>query len=221
MEANQISPDDIRRERLRRERDYYLSEEGYLDFIRDSGACPDAQKEPHGRYAQDIIHWNGEPDPENKEQIIYKYKMVLWPRGSFKTQGFDIGYVAWLIARNPDIRILVTSETDNLSSDIVEKVKDIIDSEWYRERFGVHRGKKWKTGEFTSGLLSKERSAKKEPTLKAGSVGTVETGMHWDVVVMDDVCSQKNTQTPEAIEVTQTITKQQTHQLQFQRWFFD
>jgi len=31
-------------------------------------------------------------------------------------------------------------------------------------------------------------------------VGTVMAGFHWDYVFMDDVCSQKNTQTPDSIE---------------------
>jgi predicted phage terminase large subunit-like protein len=201
MEQGQVnlSPDDIRRERLRREREFYLSEEGYLDFVRDCGAAPDAQYEPHGKYAQDLIHWNGEADPENTDRLIYKFKLVLWPRGSFKTQAFNIGHVAWIIACNPNVRINVSSETDALSSEIVKKIMDIIDSEWFRERFGVHRGKHWKNGEFTSAQRSKGFDPK-EPTLYAGSVGTVRTGFHWDYVFMDDVCSQKNTQTPESIE---------------------
>ena len=40
----------------------------------------------------------------------------------------------------------------------------------------------------------------KEPTLLASGVGEVQTGSHWDFVIMDDVCSQENTKTPDAIE---------------------
>ena len=130
MGTDSLTPDDIRRERLRREREYYLTEEGFLDFIRDCGASPDAQVEPHGRYSQELIHWNGEPEPEAPERTIYKFKLVLWPRGSFKTQAFDIGHIAWIIAREPNARINVSSETDALSNHIVKTIMENIDSEW-------------------------------------------------------------------------------------------
>jgi hypothetical protein len=31
-------------------------------------------------------------------------------------------------------------------------------------------------------------------------VGAVQTGSHWDFIIMDDICSQENTKTPESIE---------------------
>lgn len=191
---------DIRGERLRREREWYLSDEGFLDFVRDSGAAPDAQWDPHGAHATHILKWNGRPDPEAPERMLYKYKMVLWPRGAFKSSVFDIGMCAWLIAKDPNIRILVCSETAKQAQEFVSKCMEIVDSEWYRERFGVHKGSKWKagSGSFTSALRT--RTEVKEPTLQATGVGEVRTGMHWDLVIMDDVCSQKNTLTPEAIE---------------------
>ena len=196
--AGGLAVEDIRGERLRREREWYLSEDGFLDFCRDGGAAPDAQWEPHGVGAENILRWHGEEDPEAPGRILYKYKMVLWPRGAFKSSVFDIGYAAWLIAKDPDIRILVCSETGKQAKKFVEKTKQIIDSEWYRERFGIHRGEQWRQGEFISAL--RVRPELKEPTILASGVGEVQTGSHWDFVIMDDVCSQENTKTPEAIE---------------------
>lgn len=192
-----MNPADIRRERLRQEREYYLSEAGYMDFVRDCGAAPDAQFEPHGRYAQDLITWTGEPDSEGR--VLYKYKLVLWPRGSFKTAVFDVGHVCWLIARDPNVRIFVASETETLSSQIVDQIMKIVDSQWFRDRFGIHKGKQWRQGDsFTS--AQRTVLGRKEPTLQAISVGVVTVGFHWDFGFMDDVCGQKNTATPEQIE---------------------
>jgi len=193
-----LTIDQIRGERLRREVEWYLSDDGFLDFARDSGAAPDAQWQPHGVGAENILHWHGDEDPEAPGRVIYKSKMVLWPRGAFKSSVFDIAYSAWLIAKNPNIRILVCSETAKQAKEFVEKTKEIIDSEWYRERFGIHRSKKWRQGSFVSALRT--RSEIKEPTLQATGVGEVRTGMHWDFVIMDDVCSQENTKTPESVE---------------------
>ncbi len=194
-----MSPDDIRRERLLQEREFYLSLAGFLDFVRDCGAAPDAQMQPHGRYAQDLITWHGDPDPEAPNRILYKYKLVLWPRGSYKTAVFDVGHICWLIAKDPNVRIFVASETETLSSEIVDQVMKIVDSQWFRDRFGIHKGKQWRQGDsFTS--AQRTRLGGKEPTVQAISVGVVTVGMHWDFGFMDDVCGQKNTSTPEQIE---------------------
>lgn len=193
----EVALEDLRAYRLQQEREWYLSEEGFLDFVRDCGAAPDAQQKPHGEGAHHILNWTTYPDPEAPDRDLFIYKMVLWPRGSFKSSVFDIGYACWMIAKNPSIRLLVCSETAKQAKTFVEKTKEIIDSEWFREHFGIHRGKRWAQGQFYSALSTKNNA---EPTLQATGVGEVRTGMHWDGVIMDDVCSQENTRTPEAIE---------------------
>lgn len=198
MGTGLLTPEQIRSERLRLEREWYTSKEGFLDFVRDSGCAPDAQNKPHGEGAHHILNWKSEIDPEAPDRVIYTYKMVLWPRSSFKSTVFDVGLVCWEIARNPNIRILVGSETGKQAKAFVEQAKQIIDSEWYRERFGVHRGKDWRQGSFLSS--QRTRSEIKEPTLQATGVGEVRTGAHWDLAILDDVCSQENTKTPESID---------------------
>lgn len=196
-----LSPEELRNYRLQQEAAYYTTVEGFLDFVRDSGAAPDAKALPHGKGAEEILNWTWRPDPES-ERGIYTWKMQLWPRGSFKSAVFDVGLVCWEIARNPNIRICVCSETGKQAKKFVKAAMKIINSEWFRERFGVHKGKEWKegSGEFTSAL----RTAKhmKESTLLAAGCGEVWTGSHWDLIVMDDVVSQENTKTVEGIQTT-------------------
>jgi predicted phage terminase large subunit-like protein len=195
-----LSLEDLRQERVKREREYYQSAAGFVDFVRDSGAAPDAVYEPHGKHAQSLITWSGTPDPDLPTRTLYKWKLALWPRGSFKSQVFNVGQVAWLIACDPNVRILVCSETNRQAKAFVQETMKIIDSEWFKERFGVHRGKEWKigAGEFTSALRT--RKGIKDPTLRAAGVGEVQTGSHWDFVLMDDICSQENTKTTASIE---------------------
>lgn len=198
--VNEVDPEAVYLERMKREREYYTSDEGFLDFVRDCGAAPDAEYQPHGRYCQSLIEWHGTPDPDNPEITIFKSKLVLWPRGSFKSQVFTIGQAAWLIARNPDIRLLICSEVSRQAQKLVSEIMKIIDSPWFRERFGVHRGKRWKEGSGVFYSALRTRKGVKDPTLAASGVGEVQTGAHWDMVIMDDVCSQENTKTPESIE---------------------
>ena len=195
-----LSLDDIRRFRVQQETDYYLSDEGFLDFVRDSGAAPDANYEPHGKHAQSLITWDGDRDPELPERILYRWKLALWPRGSFKSQVFTVGQVSWLIAKDPNIRILVCSETDRQAKKFVQEVMKIVESEWFVEHFGVQKGKDWRMGSGSFISAQRTRKGVKDPTLQATGVGAVQTGSHWDVVVMDDICSQENTRTAESIE---------------------
>ena len=199
-----VDPEQLRIFRLSQERAWYLTNEGFLDFVRDSGAAPDAEYQPHGRYCQSLITWNGEPDPEEPSIIHYRSKMALWPRGSFKSQVFTIGQVAWMIACNPDLRILICSETGRQARKFAAEVMKIIDSQWFRDHFGVHRGASWSeaTGTFYSALRT--RQGVKDPTLASAGVGEVQIGVYWDVVIMDDICSQENTKTVESIETLWT-----------------
>lgn len=200
LEQAEPDIDTLRNERIRRQRAWYCSEEGFLDFVRDSGAAPDAEFQPHGRYAQELITWDPTPDPDSPGKFSFKSKLVLWPRGSFKSQVFNVGQVAWLIARDPDLRILVTSETGRQAIKFVKEVMKIVASEWFKELFGDHTQAEWKpgSGTFTSSLRT--RKGIKDPTLASAGVGEVQTGAHWDFIFYDDICSQENTKTPESIE---------------------
>jgi hypothetical protein len=200
MDPEVVDIDQLRAERLRRSREFYLSDEGFLDFVRDSGAAPDAEFQPHGKHCQDLITWEPIPDPGAEGTFWFKSKLVLWPRGSFKSQVFNVGQVAWLIARDPNLRILVCSETARQAKKFVAETMKIVDNEWFKELFGDHTLSEWKpgSGTFTSSLRT--RKGVKDPTLAASGVGEVQTGAHWDFVFMDDVCSQENTRTPESIE---------------------
>lgn len=192
--------EELRAYRLQKEAVYYKTPEGFLDFVRDSGAAPDAQAIPHGQGAHEILNWTWRADPES-ERGIFTFKMQLWPRGSFKSAVFDVGLVCWEIARNPNIRICICSETGKQAKKFARQAMKIIDSQWFRERFGVHRtDKAWReaTGEFTSALRTISHA--KEPTLLAAGAGEVWTGSHWDLVIMDDVVSQENTKTIDGLE---------------------
>lgn len=158
-----------------------------------SGAAPDAAQQPHGRYCQELIETSYNDDGSRK------YKLSLWPRGSFKSQVFNVGQVCWHLARDPNLRILVCSETERQARLFVQDAMRIIDSAWYREIFGVHHGGEWSLarGQFISAMRTRK---KKEPTLTCTGMGKVQTGMHWDIVIMDDVCSQENTKTSDSIE---------------------
>lgn len=193
-----IIANDVREERIRKEREFYLDPRNLLDFVRDFGAAPDAEEDPHGAGLAWMDQWDVIVR-DNDGKPLYKSKLVLWPRGSFKSQVFTVGYSAWRIAKNPDIRIFIASETGRQARKFVANVMKIIDSPKFRELFGVHKGNDWNKFGFISQLRTMTHL--KEPTLAGFGVGEVQTGAHWDLGFLDDVVSQENTKTPEAIVV--------------------
>jgi hypothetical protein len=183
------------------EREFYLDPTNFVDYLRDFGAAPDAQEQPHGVGANWIMNWRVREIDEDTDQPYYYYKMCLWPRGSFKSHCFDVGLTSWLIAKNPNERILVASETARQAGIFVGLAMKIIDSPKFREVFGVHRGRKWYEGK---GFFSNLRTEfEKEMTLQATGCSEVQTGMHYTWVIGDDIVSQENTKTKEAMETTQ------------------
>ena len=208
VETN-LAIEDVRRRRIEAEREFYLNPKHFIDYLRDFGACPDAKDEPHGDGARYLMDWKVREvaiDPETgKEQPLYYYKMLLWPRGSFKSHAFDAGLTSWLIAKTPNIRVLVGSETFKQASAFVGLSMDIISSPRYKEVFGDHTRGRWYHGrEFWSSMRSLQGGQprfNKEPTLRATGIEQVQTGMHWDLVVPDDIASPENTKTPEGLEM--------------------
>src|SRR5258706_3608297 len=96
------TPEQLRQHRIDLERKYYLTEEGFLDYVRDFGAAPDATEKLHGRIAKEVL----DNLLRGKRKVL-----LLLPRGSFKSHVFNVGLTCWLINRNPNVRILVASET--------------------------------------------------------------------------------------------------------------
>lgn len=186
-----LLPEEVRAFRIERQREFYRQRKNFIHYVRDFGVAPDAEWEPHGRGAKHILSWR-----KTKQ-------MVLWPRGSFKSHVFDAGLVSWEICCDPNIRILIASETYKQAATHAGLAKHTLESPKHVEVWGVHEQRVgWTQGEFTT--RQRTNMGLKEPTVTATGIDQVRTGMHYDLVIMDDIVSQENTRTPEAIEQVNT-----------------
>jgi len=132
-------------------------------------------------------------------------KLVLMPRGSFKSTIATVAYVLWRVWKDPNIRVLIASSNFQNSVKYLSEIKQHIEGgnlfravcgEWCSE---VHA---WRADEVT---VKQRVVVKKEPTITASSFFQTRVGMHYDLVIMDDVVSDENTQTPE--QVAKTLEK--------------
>lgn len=117
------------------------------------------------------------------------------PPDHAKTHTLSISYVTWRILRNPNLRVLIISKTQDLAKDIVGAIKDRLDSrtpmfEELKRDFGPADGfennsREWRQDRIT---LSADvlTSGEKDPTLRAAGMGQQIYGKRADLIVMDD-----------------------------------
>jgi len=129
-------------------------------------------------------------------------KLILLPRGSFKSSIATIAYTIWQLVKNPNIRILIITENFNNSTKYLGNIKNQIEQNLtFIELFGVLRPKnigQWKRDDIT--ITTRTDCNIKEPSVSASSILQTKVGMHYDLIIMDDVVSNNNTGTPEQIQ---------------------
>ncbi len=159
-------------------------------------------------------------------------RMMLVPRGHLKSTLCSIAYVLWRVYRNPDIRICVGTATRDLSLQFVRAIKQYLESDYLQDKVwnarphipgrlipildkagNSRRNQRWDLGDWTEAqdkkviwrqdALQVNRSViAKEPTVLATSQGSNITGMHFDLIVLDDIVNDDNTSTPQKIDKT-------------------
>lgn len=121
-------------------------------------------------------------------------KIVVMPRGTFKSTLGSVAYPVWRLLRDPNLTILLDSELYSNSKNFIREIKGHLQSEKMSELFGDMIGHKWDEGE----IIVKSRTAnRKEASITAGGIGTTRVGQHYDLIIGDDYNSPQNSETPE------------------------
>jgi hypothetical protein len=97
------------------------------------------------RFDKEVLGYDLFTDKPHKELCDFiqnntedKFKLLLMPRGSFKSCAVTIGYPLWRIIQNPNFRILIDSETFDQSKTFLSAIKQHLESnEKFRDIFGV------------------------------------------------------------------------------------
>ena len=119
-----------------------------------------------------------------------KRKLIVMPRGTFKSSIACISYPMWLLEHNPNLRICINSEVYSNSKKFISQIKSHYESEKFRLIFGDRIGSdNWTQSELT---LSTRKKKLKEPSLSASAISTARVGQHYDCYVHDDLNSDKN-----------------------------
>lgn len=146
----------------------------------------------------DVLEWFTRSEAKS-------HQLCLLPRDHGKSA--MVAYrVAWAITKNPAIRILYLSATSTLAEKQLKFIKDILDSPIYRrywpEMTNIEEGKreKWTNSEISVDHPLRKAEAIRDPTVFTGGLTTGITGLHFDVIVYDDIVVPENAYTDEGRE---------------------
>ena len=114
-----------------------------------------------------------------------QHGILLCPRGTGKSK-IAQGYVAWLALHNPDMRIIIVSDSDGKATLFLNTIKNVLEySPVIKEYYGDVRGDVWTEHAIT---IKGRKFIQTEPTvMSVGSGSGRVTGLHCDIILMDDI----------------------------------
>lgn len=129
-----------------------------------------------------------------------KCKLLLAPRGCFKTSVISQAYVTRRIIKNPNIRILLDSVALSNSQDNLKVSRRFFEgNQRLRELYGDFTGGEvWNDTEYTVSTRTDKRL--KEPTVRASGIDKVQIGPHYDLIIADDLHNRDNFRTVEQVQ---------------------
>ena len=134
--------------------------------------------------------------------------LLLMPRGTFKSSVVTIGFALQYILNEPDCRILLDSETFSKSKAFLREISGhLTGNVQYREIFkAIHgmypfesknKAKLWTDSELILPCRKRER---KEPTISCAGIDVTKNGMHYDLIIADDLHSETNVTNKDQIQ---------------------
>jgi len=139
------------------------------------------------------------------EQDTIKNRLLLWPRGGFKSTIDVVDVVQWIL-NFPDIRILFLTGADDLATGFVKETKGHFTVQTdslptlmglFFPEFCIPEDQRENEFQFTCPAWALKKLKRKEPTVLASSVGSTKSGWHFEVIKGDDPVTDKNTESPE------------------------
>lgn len=122
-------------------------------------------------------------------------KLIVVPRGCFKSTLGVVCYSIYRLINDPDIRILIDSELFTNSSTFLREIKAHLTSDLFVAIYGEMKGTAmWNDSEI---VVSMRKVQKKEASITCSGIGAGKTGQHYDLIIGDDYNSPLNSNTLE------------------------
>lgn len=133
------------------------------------------------------------------DRILHHYESApetldLAPRGSGKSRIGDIGYITWRALKDPNLRILLVSDTDKHAERFLKTIGDGLEySQAVRRNFGNVKGPRWTSHELT--LAGRTKILSEATVTAIGAYSGAATSGHYDMIIADDLVNFTNSRT--------------------------
>jgi hypothetical protein len=162
-----------------------------------------SQTFPHQQNLVDVIEGREpswlHPSMKYEKGLANNRVLINIPPNHAKSITITVDYVTWQVAKNPNFRILIVSQTQGLAADFLYAIKQRLTHPMYSElqsafAAGVGFNSKsasWQATRITFGDELRE-SSEKDPNIEAVGIGGQIYGKRADMIIVDDAVTLKN-----------------------------
>ena len=164
---------------------------------------------------QKFLEWQEQFKPQPDGTLVVEDKfdinltdlLALMPRGTLKSTVLTIGFTIQFLLKHPNARVLIDSETFTKSCAFLAEIKGHYEKNPKLRRIFYtlfkcmpDDNKRTDTWSTTAINLACRTRVQKEPSIDTCGIDTTKNGMHYDLGMLDDLHSEKNTKNPEQIQ---------------------
>lgn len=143
------------------------------------------------------------------QKYLWEDQLILLPRGTFKSSILSISLPTWLHAKNQNIRVLLDSyELSNTKGWFGVCRRTYESNRLYQIVYGDFSNRSGGVWHSTALALKGRTQFRAENSLTATSMQTSETSQHHDWYVGDDLQTEENVNTREAIDAVDAHIEQ-------------
>jgi len=174
-----------------------------LDFAAFRQRFLHQQTFPHQQNLVDVIEgrspsWH-HPSMKYEKGIADNRILINIPPNHAKSITITVDYVTWKVAQNPNFRVLIVSQTQQLAADFLYAIKQRLTHPMYEDlqaayAAGVGFNSKTASWQATRVVFGDElrESSEKDPNIEAVGIGGQIYGKRADMIIVDDAVTLKN-----------------------------
>ena len=174
-----------------------------IDFVTFRKKFLHSQTFPHQVNLIDVIEGREpswlHPSMKFEPGLASNRVLINIPPNHAKSITVTVDYVTWKVAQNPNYRILIVSQTQQLAADFLYAIKQRLTHPMYADLQSAYaagvgfnsKSASWQATRVTFGDELRE-SSEKDPNIEAVGIGGQIYGKRADMIIVDDAVTLKN-----------------------------
>ena len=158
---------------------------------------------PHQQNLVDVIEGREpswlHPSMKFEPGLASNRVLINIPPNHAKSITITVDYVTWQVCRNPNFRVLIVSQTQQLAADFLYAIKQRLTHPMYQDLQSAYaagvgfnsKSASWQATRVTFGDELRE-SSEKDPNIEAVGIGGQIYGKRADMIIVDDAVTLKN-----------------------------